>query len=119
VTTLDETCRLAEVEFSQVVVATQTLEAKRRIYIRDGSFVDVWISSKLPGRFGFHWERRHVDGTIFRYDNYPDPAWQAIETFPGHFHDGSHDRVVASPSPSDVLDGFRAFMTFLAARMAT
>ena len=116
-TSFDELCRIAEVEFAQIVVETQALEAKRRLFIRDGSFVDVWVSSKLPGRFGFHWERRHLDGTFFRYDNFPDPAWRGVETFPRHFHDGSLDRVVASPFPPGIAEGFRAFMTFLSSRL--
>ena len=117
-TSLDEICRIAEVEFAEIVTETQVLESKRRIFIRDGSFVDVWISSKLPGRFGFHWERSHLDGGFFRCDNFSDPTWRRIPTFPYHFHDGSHDRVVASLFPSDIAEGFRAFMDFLTARLA-
>ena len=116
-TSLDELCRIAEVEFAHIVVGTQGLEAKRRLFIRDGSFVDVWVSSKLPGRFGFHWERTHLDGTFFRYDNFPDPAWRAVETFPHHFHDGSLDRVISAPFPPGIAEGFRAFMTFLSSRL--
>jgi hypothetical protein len=117
VTSLDEICRIAEVEFAEIVVGAHVLESKRRILIRDGSFADVWISAKLPGRFGFHWERSHLDGGFFRYDNFPDPTWCGIPTFPYHFQDGSHDRVVASPFPSDIAEGFRAFMAFLTARL--
>lgn len=117
-TSLDELRRIAEVEFADNVVGTQVQEPKRRLFIRDGSFVDVWLSSKLPGRFGYHWERRHLDGTFFRYDNFPDPAWRAVETFPRHFHDGSLDRIVASPFPPGIVEGFRAFMTFVGGRLA-
>lgn len=118
-TSLDEICRIAELEFADIVVGTQALESKRRIFIRDGSFVDVWVSSKLPGRFGFHWERTHLDGSLFRYDNFPDPHWRRIQTFPYHFHDGSTDRVVASPFPPGIAEGFRAFMGFLAVHLAS
>lgn len=117
-TSLDELCRIAAVEFAGVVTGTETLEPKRRIFIRDGSFVDVWISSKLLGRFGFHWERRDLDGTLFRYDNLPDPNWRSVEMFPFHFHYGTHDRVVPSPFPPDIANGFRAFMAFVSGRLA-
>ena len=117
-TSLDQLCRIAEVEFAGIVVGMQALEPKCRLFIRDGSFVDVWVSSKLPGRFGFHWERRHLDGTFFRCDNFPDPAWRAVETLPHHFHDGSLDRVVASPFPLGIAEGFRAFMTLLSGRVS-
>jgi hypothetical protein len=48
VTSLDEPCRIAEVELARIVVGTQALEAKRRLFIRDGSFVDVWVSLEGP-----------------------------------------------------------------------
>jgi hypothetical protein len=79
------------------VTGAQATEPKRRFFLADGSFVHVWASAKLAGRFGFHWERRHLDGTVYRYDNFPDPAWQAVATFPHHFHHGSETHVVASP----------------------
>ncbi len=34
-TSLDELCRIAEVEFAHIVVGTQALEAKRQLFIRD------------------------------------------------------------------------------------
>ena len=114
---VDELTRIAEVEFATIVTGAQALEPKRRFFLLDGSFVDVWVSVKLSGRFGFHWERRHLDGTLFRYDNFPDPAWRAIPTFPYHFHDGAEDRVAPAPFPREARDGFRAFLTFVSARL--
>jgi hypothetical protein len=115
---LDALVRIAEVEFATIVTGAQAIEPKRRLFLCDGSLVDVWVLTRIPGRFGFHWERRHLDGSCFRYDNYPDPAWRALATFPHHFHDGSEDRVVTSPFPADIQDGFRAFMTLVASRLA-
>ena len=117
-TLLDELTRIAEVEFSAIVTGAQAVEPKRRIFLSDGSFVDVWVSLRLPDRFGFHWERRHLDGTVYRYDNFPDVEWRMVPTFPHHFHDGSDSRVVSSPFPSDTREGFRAFLAFVAARLA-
>lgn len=116
-TLLDELTRIAEVEFSAVVIGVQVMEPKRRIFLRDGSFVDVWVSVKLAERFGFHWERRHLDGTFFRYDNFPDPEWRRVATFPYHFHEGSDNQVVPSSFPPSVRDGFRAFMAFVESRL--
>ena len=116
-TLLDELTRLAEVEFSAIVTGTQAIEPKRRIFLSDGSFVDVWVSLRLPDRFGFHWERRHLDGTTYRYDNFPDIAWRTVPTFPYHFHDGSDSHVVSAPFPPDTREGFRAFLTFVAGRL--
>ena len=60
---------IAEVEFSDVVEFAENLEEKLRIYIRDGSYIDVWFSRKIKGRYAYHGERRHLDGTVYRHDN--------------------------------------------------
>ena len=112
---LDQLVRIAELECAAFVIGVQAIEPKRRLFLSDGSFVDVWTSTKLPGRFGFHWQR--LDGKIYRYDNYPDPTWHAVATFPHHFHDGTETTVVASPFPLEPLDGFRAFLAFVASHL--
>jgi hypothetical protein len=78
--------------------------------------VDVWVSRKLSGRFGFHWERRHLDGRIYRYDNFPDTNWTAVRTFPLPFHDGDQGNVAAAPFASNLEQGFREFMAFIRER---
>ena len=105
--------RIAEVEFSAIVTQTDLLGAKARILLADGSYVDVWASRKLPGRFGMHWERKHLDGCIYRYDNFPDTDWAAVSTYPFHFHDGAQHNVIAAPFTLTLEQGFRDFMTFV------
>ena len=105
--------RIAEVEFAAVVVQTDIVGSKLRILLTDTSYVDVWVSRKLGGRFGFHWERRHLDGRIYRYDNFPDTHWRGVLTFPFHFHNGDQSTVVAAPFDLTVEQGFREFMTFV------
>ena len=83
---LNELQRIAELEFSTIVVDSQLVGEKLRLYISDESLIDVWVARKRQDRFGFHWERRHLDGTIYRYDNFPDTDWQAVDTYPYHFH---------------------------------
>ena len=116
-TLLAQIQRIAEIEFSPILAETHRSESKLRLYLRDGSFVDIWVSEKLPHRFGFHWERTHLDQTVYRYDNFPDAFWRGIETFPYHFHNGSQANVELSSFPTEVLPGFRAFMNFVAARV--
>lgn len=53
--------RIAEVEFADVIVDSQSLGEKLRLFLAEGSHIDVWLSRKLANRFGFHWERRHID----------------------------------------------------------
>ncbi len=112
-TTLESFRRIAEVEFAEIVIQTDVLGAKLRVTLTDASYVDTWVSHKLSGRFGFHWERRHLDGRIYRYDNFPDANWKNVPTFPFHFHDGDQDTVVVAPFAADVEHGFREFMAFV------
>jgi len=113
---LDLLRRIAEVEFATIVVQTSVLGSKLRVLLTDTSYVDVWASRKLSRRFGFHWERRHLDGRIYRYDNFPDTNWSGVSTFPFHFHDGDQDTVVAAPFAPTLEQGFREFMAFVQQR---
>lgn len=110
---LERLQRIAEIEFAATVVQTDILGAKLRILLTDTSYIDVWASRKLTGRFGFHWERRHLDEHIYRYDNFPDTNWSDVSTFPFHFHDGDQDVVTAAPFAPDLEQGFREFMAFV------
>ena len=111
--------RIAEVEFAAIVVQTDMLGAKLRVLLTDTSYVDIWVSRTLSGRFGFHWERRHLDGHIYRYDNFPDTNWSSVKTFPAHFHNGDQDTVVDAPFSLTLEQGFREFMTFVLGRVST
>ncbi len=83
---VDRLREIAEVEFSDVVEeAIVPFANELRIILRDGSFLDVWFSLKLPDRYSYHWERRGIDGKIFRHDNAPHKNWQFVATFPNTF----------------------------------
>lgn len=111
---LDELRRIAEVEFSDLIKDSQLLEEKLRLFLDDTSYIDLWLSRKLSDRFGFHWERGHLDNTIYRYDNFPDPSWKDITTYPRHFHNGSQEKVEAAPfDAEEIVEGFRGFMRFV------
>ncbi len=105
--------RIAEVEFASIVIQTDLIGAKLRVLLSDTSYIDVWASHKLPDRFGFHWERQHIDGRIYRYDNFPDTDWSRVTTFPFHFHNGDQSQVIAAPFAADLEQGFREFMQFV------
>jgi len=88
---------IAEIEFSDIVedvIITDINEL--RIILVDGSFVDIWYSLKLKGRYSYHWERKHLDGLIYRHNNAPHNKWQDIQTFPKHFHNGDEEKVIES-----------------------
>ena len=114
---IDDLKKVAEVEFSDIVKETFPISYKLRIILADNSFIDVNVSKKILGKFGFHWECRNREGTIFRYDNFPDKSWKNISTFPYHFHKGSQENIEASPFPLTIIDGFRSFMEFISNRI--
>ena len=115
---LGEIRLIAEVEFAPIVDYAEPMGAKLRLVLSDSSHVDVWLSRKLKGRFGFHWERRHIDGCFYRYDNFPNANWRNVSTYPRHFHDGSQDNVVASPFSQEIAQGFREFIAFAESKLS-
>ena len=112
-----EFARIAEVEFSNIVLSTQDLSHKLRIYLIDKSFIDFSYTTELENqRFAIHWERTHIDKMIYRLDNTPDRKWRKVKTFPVHFHNKAYDKVVISPFPMDenlsLKNIFRGFLRF-------
>ncbi|MEM3464072.1 MAG: DUF6516 family protein [Candidatus Bathyarchaeia archaeon] len=116
---LNKTVDLAFREFSDVVVDAEPRFTpsgafeRLRIFLLDGSFVDVWLSSS--GKYSYHWEHRHIRGLIHRHDNAPHSRWRKIKTFPKHFHDGMEDNVRESNIPEDPLSGTEYFLNFVRA----
>lgn len=111
---LAELARIIDIEYHDLLAgATHIYHDKIRAHLVDGSFVDIWFSRKIKGRFSYHWERRHVDGTIYRHDNFPDLRWKGVSTFPKHFHEHSEDRVRESLIDDDPTRGLRQFMDFV------
>jgi len=105
---------IAEVEFADIVIETFAPDINElRMMISDGSFVDVWFSLKLPGRYSYHWERRAIDGRVYRHDNAPHKRWQSVATFPCHFHDGSETNVIESYVSEIPAEALRDFLTFV------
>ena len=90
--------RIAEIEYSDIVLSAQDLGTKLRIYLVDKSFVDFFYTTKLKSqRFSLHWERSFIDATIYRIDNTPDSKWQHVSTFPIHFHNKIYGQVIHPP----------------------
>ena len=111
---LERLGRLAQSEFPSIVWATTIIRNKLRVALRDGSYIDFWWSRRIPGRFAYHWERRRVDGTVYRHDNVPHLQWQTVSSFPKHFHTGAQQTVTESDIPENPEDGLRQFLSFAA-----
>lgn len=70
---------IAEIESSDIVADTHSSDINElRIVLKDGSFIDVWFSLKLAGRYSYHWERRALDGTLYRHNNAPHQRWSNL-----------------------------------------
>ncbi len=109
---------IAEVEFGEIVIEAIIPDVNElRIFLSDGSFLDVWFSLKLRERYSFHWERRALDGTIYRHDNAPHRRWQAVATFPRHFHNGSELNVIESHISEIPEEALREFLVFVQATL--
>ena len=109
---------IATAEYADIVVGVLLPGTNElRIFITDGSFVDVWFSLKLSGRYSYHWERQAIDGTLYRHDNAPHQRWCAVATFPAHFHDGSEGQVSESYLSLFPEDALRQFLVFVRNRI--
>jgi hypothetical protein len=104
-------------EFSDIVVDAQlrftssgSIE-RLRIFLKDESFVDVWLSRS--GKYSYHWEHRRIRGLIHRHNNAPHSRWKEIKTFPKHFHDGSEDNVKESTISDDPREAISEFLNFI------
>ena len=105
---------IAEIEFEDIVELIIVTDINQlRIFLKEGSFIDIWFSLKLKNRYSFHWERKMVDGTIYRHDNAPHKSWKNLKTFPKHFHSGSEDNVTESTISEKPEEGLREFLEFV------
>jgi hypothetical protein len=105
--------QLVLAEFAEIITDVTASPNELRINLRDGSFVDVWFSINLVNRYSYHWERKHIDGSIYRHDNTPHLTWKNIETFPKHFHNRSEKNVepsYISDFPENAIKEMMAFV---------
>jgi len=112
-----ELVKIAEDEFFYVVLYSQIIAGKHRLHIVDGSYLDVWFSVKIKGRFAYHWERRMMDGSVYRYDNRPHENLKHMKSYPKHFHDGSDEEIKEGEfgeNPNEVL---RAFLQLVSVKI--
>lgn len=111
---LEDLSSLIREEFADIITDIfYPTENKLRVILLDDTFIDIFLSEKLSGVFSFHWERRPRDGTFYRYDNYPDPQWKRLATFPYHFHKGKQGKVVESPFRKKLPAALIDFMEFV------
>ena len=83
----------------------------------DGSFLDVWFSRRIPNRYAYHWERRPINGSIYRHDNRPHERLKGMKNFPRHFHDGNEDNIKESMINEDPKKAIREFLNFIRSKL--
>ncbi len=104
------------VEMVESILSPAGRMRKLRVYLLDGSFVDVWYS--LKGDYSFHWERRFINGSLYRHDNAPHARWRYVPTFPKHFHNGREDNVESSFISDSPEEALRDFLDFVRGKLA-
>ena len=104
---------IAECEFADIVEHGVIIDDKLRVMLIDGTYIDFWWSHRLADRFANHWERRHVDNTIYRHDNSPHIKWEHLSTSPQHFHFESDSNVIERYLSTDPDLAIREFLSFV------
>lgn len=110
---MKELAEIALGEFADIVVSAEVQpDGKLRIYFTDTSYLDIWFSENRPGICAYHWERKHVDGSIHRHDNIPHKKLELVSAFPKHYHAGGETNVIESTLPDERDEALRQFLTF-------
>ena len=105
------------VDDDEIYYKSSGAPAKLRVHIIDGSFLDIWLSN--TGKYSYHWERRHIDGKVYRHDNAPHKKRAQVNTYPKHFHQGTDEKVVESSIPDDPIKAVRYVMDYVRKKSKT
>ena len=79
--------------------------------------LEIFKSNNILNRWAFNWERKHVDGTIYRQDNIPLISWEEIETFPWHYHYKSEENVINSDFTNDITQNVQKLILIVKERI--
>src|SRR5689334_9731720 len=107
--------RLVLADFGEIITqtvfvgGTPTSPNKLRLLIKDGSFLDIWLSCE--GDYSYHWEQRSQSGRLYRWDNAPHHP--QIGTFPRHMHNGDEGTVIESDLDSAPETALRQVLVFV------
>ena len=110
--TYSRLARLAASDFADIVDGTSIIEGKLRLFLKDRSFIDIWLSVKKKGVYAYHWERRDVDRTIYRHNNLPDREARKLKTYPRHFHNRTEKNIVESNLSDKPEEALRTILEF-------
>jgi len=112
-----ELVEIVETQFADIINAWVIRSNKLRLFVIDGSYVDIWFSFRLQNRFAYHWERRSIDGSIYRLDNRPHADQTSLPGFPVHFHNGIDSKIERSPFSYEIEKAFIEFLRFMRSKL--
>jgi hypothetical protein len=100
-------------EYADIVIDCEIINGRLRVYLTEGSTLVIWYSRRMEGRYAYHWERRHLNGTIYRWDNAKHEAWENISTYPHHFHEGEDRQVRESLLPHNPIKDIKYILKYV------
>ena len=106
---------IVETDYKNIIIRSIILReksvgsSKLRIFLKDHSFLDIWLSS--TGKYSYHWEQRAQRGLIYRHDNAPD--FPKIKTYPKHLHNGDEKNVRSSNISDDPQKAIRQILDYI------
>lgn len=108
---------IAEREFPDVIEYAEMRKDRLRLYVVDGSFIDIWFSRRIPCKYAIHWERRHLNNIVYRWDNAAHRRLEKLETFPHHFHEGSQHNIRPFKPRETMEDTLRTILEYVRQRI--
>lgn len=103
--------------FPEIVVSIDEPYGKLRVYLIDRSYLDIWFSHKIPGRYAYHWEHRHINGGIHRHDNRPHESLKHMKTYPKHFHNETENNTQESYISENPKEATLHFLNYIKEKM--
>ena len=100
---------------SQIIYFPSGEPHKLRLFIVDGSTVDIWLSSS--GKYSYHWERRQINKGIYRFDKAQHKRWEKIKTYPKHFHSGDELNVKESNISGKPEEAIKEILDFINSKL--
>ena len=113
---LQEIERMILVELKNIIRSSKITRNKLRFTFADQSFLEIFKSNNIINRWAFHWERKHVDGMIYRHDNVPHKSWKKIESFPWHYHFKFEENVIKSDFSNDIIQNVQKLIIIIKER---
>jgi len=110
---LEQLIGIIETEYADIVIDCEIINGKMRVYLTEGSTLDIWYSRRMEGRYAYHWERRHLNGTIYRWDNAKHEAWKNILGYPHHFHEDEDRQVRGSLLPHNPVEDIKYILNYV------